>query len=77
MCLPWPILQVTWIGYPNTTGLEAVDYRLTDAVSDPVDTTQVCVGGGGGSQGRREDAAEQIKRQEGLHGWCPLPPLDP
>ncbi|MGC4072505.1 MAG: tetratricopeptide repeat protein [Nibricoccus sp.] len=27
--------QLTWIGYPNTTGLSAMDFRLTDAVSDP------------------------------------------
>lgn len=33
---PAPI-QVTWMGYPNTTGLESIDYRLTCETQNPVD----------------------------------------
>jgi protein O-GlcNAc transferase len=31
---PAPI-QVSYLGYPNTTGLTSIDYRLTDAWADP------------------------------------------
>jgi predicted O-linked N-acetylglucosamine transferase (SPINDLY family) len=33
---PAPI-QVTALGYPNTTGLKSIHYRLTDAIADPPD----------------------------------------
>jgi predicted O-linked N-acetylglucosamine transferase (SPINDLY family) len=36
---PAPV-QVTYLGFPNTTGVRAIDYRMTDALADPVGQTE-------------------------------------
>jgi protein O-GlcNAc transferase len=33
-------VQVTYLGYPNTTGLSEMDYRVSDAIADPPGQTE-------------------------------------
>ena len=57
---PAPV-QATWFGYLNTTGLPAIDYRLTDSVLDPA------------GQPRR-DTEELLRLPSGM--CCFGPPAD-
>jgi predicted O-linked N-acetylglucosamine transferase (SPINDLY family) len=57
---PAPI-QVTYLGYPNTTGLEAMDYRLADVHADPPGTDAL--------------HCEKLIRLNPC-AWCFEPPID-
>ncbi len=54
-------VQATWLGYPGTTGVTAIDWRLSDAVCDPPE----------------EDAlsSERVLRLPGFLCYAPQPAL--
>ena len=58
---PAPV-QVTWLGYPNTTGLDTMDYRVTDACADPPGQTE-------------QFHSEQLVRLP-RSAWCYQPPRE-
>ena len=29
-------IQISWLGYPSTTGLDSIQYRITDDIADPI-----------------------------------------
>ena len=59
---PAPV-QVTWLGYPGSTGLDSIGYRLTDAAMDPPGTRSCGT----------EWSAEEPDRLPGC--WCCYDPI--
>jgi protein O-GlcNAc transferase len=55
--------QATWLGYPNTTGLNSFDFRLVDSITDPSPTADAL-------------CTEPLQRIEGCF-LCYWPPDDP
>jgi protein O-GlcNAc transferase len=56
---PAPV-QVSWLGYPNTTGLPAMDFRISDEICDPA-----VEHGGGGTE-------TVLRLPDGFHCFEPL-----
>ncbi|CAO3363187.1 O-linked N-acetylglucosamine transferase, SPINDLY family protein [Azospirillum melinis] len=58
---PAPV-QATWLGYPDTTGMRAIDWRFSDAIAEPP------------GEADRLSAERIVRLPQGFHSY--RPPLD-
>ncbi len=56
---PAPI-QVTWLGYPSTTGLNSIDLRLSDSIADPM------------GESDHLHSEQVVRLPNGYHTYAPL-----
>jgi len=68
---PAPV-QVTWLGYLNTSGLTRMDFRLSDARCDPLDISQPCHT----ERLVHLPASQWCYRPVADHPGCAVPPLE-
>ena len=65
---PAPV-QATWLGYPDTTGMRAIDWRFSDAVAEPP------------GEADRLSAERIVRLPHGFHSYRPpvdvAPPAEP
>ena len=61
---PAPV-QVTWLGYADTTGMSAIDYRVVDEISDPPNESEALV------------TEKLVWMQGGFLGLAPSPDAPP
>ena len=60
-------MQVTWHGYPNTTGLSTVHYRISDALVDPLEEEAPLLTGTG--LGTGADSGTDVRNVTGMQQW--------
>lgn len=53
-------VQATWLGYPDTSGITAIDYRIADEYTDP-------------PQYDKMSAEKVVRLPGGFHCYCPFP----
>ena len=63
---PAPV-QVTWLGYPGTTGMRAMDYRITDHFAEPPGLTELADRTALAEPTEPTEPAEPADRRNGHH----------
>lgn len=69
-------IQCTYLGYPNTTGVSAIDARIVDAITDPSSADDA----GSNADSFCTERLIRLSAPGGMHAYTPpadLPPISP